>query len=1252
TVTSGTGAVTFTGAVGSEAGDELAALVVNSTGQTLFSDTVEAASVETNAGGTVVVDGGSVDTTGTQTYNEAMTLGAATVLTGSTVTTKDVLAGGNHSLQVDGNAVFGDSVNDTLTGLTTLDVTGTTTVNTGTVTTSSTQDYADTLTLGEDVTLTGSTVSTAGTIVGVSHSLLMDGHAVIGDGTSDTVTGLTSLEVTNTSTINTDTVTTSGTQTFTGAVTLGATTTLTTTDSNVLFSSTLDSVATEDNGLIVAAGAGDVTFSNDIGKLVSNTQLGSIDVTATNISVQNVTSSGTQAFNGTSTTHGTHISTDSGITFSGDVVANEALMINTGAGAGTITFTGTVDSEGGENNVLSLAAGTGNIDLDSAIGATDALAAVTLVSAANVGIDDTLNAASLTQTAGSGTTTISGDITTSAVEGIDLSGTNLAVNAALTTSNSGTVTLDHSGVTTLAAVGDIDSDGAVSITATGGISTAGDITTSDDDIALTSATTLTGDVAINTGTTDGAISFGSTVDGDGVLARNLRLTSGAAAGQNFAAAVGNINSLNLLRIESSGVVTQSALIKAAGIGIKSAGNVTLNNAGNDIDVLAALLSGDADLVFVDSNGVQIGTVDTAALQIVGISDGADTSNVTITVGGLLDQAASSPIDIDGNLIVDTTSFDADDVDIKNIAVGGTELDNSLVAGDFNVNSVGDVSQIADANGIGADAWLKVGGNFNVTGAGSFVQGNSADNLIGSGSAGTAANEIRLYGVISLSMDGGNLVASATTTGSGETSTDTITAANLASGVVVTSDAGVYSISAVGGGSAITLNEDNNVAGTIQITTKGTYSNSGTPVVTGIIQTTDLELDAASFLVQQSATNVGSGILGAGLLDLSNETNTFSGTVSATAIGMDIHIREDSALELGTVNGADVTIELADASTLAITQNGSTTVTADNLILRNAGNVTFTNNNRISTLAANLNGDLVLNNNQALSVGVVDGVDGVTTNNSDVTLQTLVGDLTLDQAITVPGSANITLVTAANFINNVGVSALTIGTGIPADTGIWQVWSSDPALDTIGGLLPDYKQYNAIYGSASVAGTGNGLLYTLAPELTVTLTGTVERIYNSLDTAALVQSNYNVSGLLTGDSVVLSTAGTYDNKNVGTDKTITVDPLSIVSASANAGAVSVYGYQLSTGSDSINADIGTITPAALTLSGITADNKVYNADVDAMVVTGAAVYSGLLAGDVVSVSTTGVFSDKNVADSKTVTLSSSYSGADTGNYSIT
>jgi hypothetical protein len=48
-------------------------------------------------------------------------------------------------------------------------------------------------------------------------------------------------------------------------------------------------------------------------------------------------------------------------------------------------------------------------------------------------------------------------------------------------------------------------------------------------------------------------------------------------------------------------------------------------------------------------------------------------------------------------------------------------------------------------------------------------------------------------------------------------------------------------------------------------------------------------------------------------------------------------------------------------------------------------------------------------------------------------------------------------------------------------------------------------------------------------------------------------------------------------------------------------------------------------------------------------TGAA---GWLAGDTVTVSASGLFDNKNVGTGKTVTLTSSYGGADAGNYSIT
>ena len=82
TINAGTGAVTFSGAVGdSTANLTIGDLVVNSGAATTFASTVDAASVTTDAAGTVVMRGGVITTSGAQTYNDAMTLGAHTTLT-------------------------------------------------------------------------------------------------------------------------------------------------------------------------------------------------------------------------------------------------------------------------------------------------------------------------------------------------------------------------------------------------------------------------------------------------------------------------------------------------------------------------------------------------------------------------------------------------------------------------------------------------------------------------------------------------------------------------------------------------------------------------------------------------------------------------------------------------------------------------------------------------------------------------------------------------------------------------------------------------------------------------------------------------------------------------------------------------------------------------------------------------------------------------------------------------------------------
>ena len=73
---------------------------------------------------------------------------------------------------------------------------------------------------------------------------------------------------------------------------------------------------------------------------------------------------------------------------------------------------------------------------------------------------------------------------------------------------------------------------------------------------------------------------------------------------------------------------------------------------------------------------------------------------------------------------------------------------------------------------------------------------------------------------------------------------------------------------------------------------------------------------------------------------------------------------------------------------------------------------------------------------------------------------------------------------------------------------------------------------------------------------------------------------------------------------------------------------------------------------MTVSGITASNKTYDANTNATVSIGSVSYSGLVSGDNFVVSAMQNIWYKNVGTGKTVTISSSYSGSDVSNYSIT
>ncbi|VFN00245.1 MAG: hypothetical protein BECKG1743E_GA0114224_103151, partial [Candidatus Kentron sp. G] len=225
----------------------------------------------------------------------------------------------------------------------------------------------------------------------------------------------------------------------------------------------------------------------------------------------------------------------------------------------------------------------------------------------------------------------------------------------------------------------------------------------------------------------------------------------------------------------------------------------------------------------------------------------------------------------------------------------------------------------------------------------------------------------------------------------------------------------------------------------------------------------------------------------------------------------------------------------------------------------------------------------------------------------------------------------------------------------------------PSLVWPASTAYDFKQYNATYGVTTVAGTGNGFLYTLNPTVTPGLTGTITKIYDSTDSATLTADNYTTAGVVDDDVVTLNnpTSGTYDDKNAGTGKTVTVDSISIVSAISSAadGSVSVYGYELA--STTVSSNIGAITQKSINPANIVPNSKVYdgtdtaslNLD-SAGLITGAAndtdgkYYTG---DSVVLVTTgaTGLFPDKHVENDKLITvIGLSLSGDDADNYSIT
>ena len=187
----------------------------------------------------------------------------------------------------------------------------------------------------------------------------------------------------------------------------------------------------------------------------------------------------------------------------------------------------------------------------------------------------------------------------------------------------------------------------------------------------------------------------------------------------------------------------------------------------------------------------------------------------------------------------------------------------------------------------------------------------------------------------------------------------------------------------------------------------------------------------------------------------------------------------------------------------------------------------------------------------------------------------------------------------------------------------------PTIAATGSLTA----FTSTYGTASAAQTVSVSALSLSTDMIATAPAGFEVSYNGTSwgsTATFAQTDGIASGTLSirlaANAIV---SGVYNANNIVLSST---------------GAASVNITTTTTGN--------TVSPLAITITGITADSKIYDATI-AAILSGTPTYSGLVNGDTfetVSGTPLAIFNTKNVGTGKTITISG-YTAPST-NYTVT
>ncbi|MFN3238994.1 MAG: beta strand repeat-containing protein, partial [Pseudomonadales bacterium] len=842
-------------------------------------------------------------------------------------------------------------------------------------------------------------------------------------------------DVTGASNLGADVTTTDG-QSYGGAVILGNNLTLSTGagSGNISFASTVDATTANTQTLAITAGTGNIDFDGAVG---SNTSLGAITIN----SVNNLTADSTinaasfQQIAGTQTTLAGLLSTTGSVnlnaatldinggisgntginlnaasalnlgssltTVGNDIVFNDAVtldgaaVISTGTAAGgNINFTNTVN--GGQ--LLTLTAGTGGITFANAVGNSAALSSLTISSASQVDVDNTL------QVAGN----------------IDIDAAVVNFDNTVTTTGNGSLTVSNTGALTISNA--VNLDGAFNQDAAGAVNLGGSITTTADDIAFDGPLSLTADVMLNSAAGNIDFASGATING------SQALTLSAATGTiSFAGAIGANTPLTTLNINSASQATFGSTLASSGnidinagvvnfnntVTTSSNGALTVTNTGalsianalnldgafnqdgtgsvnlggnittssDNISFDGAVLLG-SDLAL--STGTAGGNIDFAGTSVVNgdqlltlsagtgsVTFGAAVGNATALSGLAINNA--SQIDFDNTLAVDDQGIDIDagvvnfdstvttsnsgGLSVTNTGtlttLGGLNLDGGLTQDGNGVVSLGgDITTTADninfdgALILSSNVALSTGGTTGNIDFDSSINGGANSLSLNSGAAGTIDVAGQLTNVGSLTITNSNgatfrddvSVSSVTITDTADDAT-VVFQDNLTAGSLVTSAEG-YGVSLLGA--------------TTTITADTSFNNTGATVIG------DQASDIIQFINGLDATSAG-GVSLAGTIRTTGE-NIDLGSTSITQAA-----RLDTTNNGADVNGANIT-------------TGAVTATNDALALNagNAGTVSVGSIAGVSNLELVQSGGATFRDDvTATSVILTDTADGAT-----------------------------------------------------------------------------------------------------------------------------------------------------------------------------------------------------------------------------------------------------------------------------------